>query len=85
MTRENAITSLVSSEAKDPPPKIWIDDFDKLLAEVLRSGSFPLQYYNRFEVKKPLVPLLQAFCVQQFFGGYLDRLMPGSVLLDDFQ
>ena len=45
-------SSLASSEAKDPPPKIRNDDSDKLLAGGLGPGRFRVQYYNRREPKK---------------------------------
>lgn len=37
---------------KNLPLKISITDFDKLLAEILKQGRFPLQYYNRSGAKK---------------------------------
>ena len=43
---------LPSGDGKNPPPKIRNDDFDKRLAEVLKPGNFPLQYYNRRAPKK---------------------------------
>lgn len=45
-------SSLPSDEDKDLPLKISIPDFDKLLAEILKQGRFPLQYYNRSGAKK---------------------------------
>lgn len=48
-------TSLSSGEGKNPPPKIRIDNFDKLLAVVLKPGSFPIQYYDDFQRLKSIV------------------------------
>lgn len=46
---------LLSGDNKDPPPKTSIEDFDKLLAGVLKPGRFPMQYYDDFQRLKSIV------------------------------